>query len=347
MKRTRSVATYFGSVDTRPPPYFVLRSCASGESAIFETHTELGAGLPTVSVGTVRWHAAHCDIDIRQEVSLQQRGQFTPDDSTPYDGSHLKALKSNLQKCIRRSLVQPAVNTAWTIMCISPVELVQRLAIIWIEDACVTTDFPVLVWWLAAMSKGTLLSQDTAHTLLHLVAQVAGMTAHDVHGKRENRLPLSWIRSKLESIPHRSLLYALQFRRGFQSLACDKPMIDQCTEDWLERMVGEHDALDALLPEEQSYDAPKILARVDWCTAAIDQHCSGLCADIARKIGLDEQTVGAVVWKCSSRLTNKQPHIFSRDLPAEPSVQEQVLWRRIEGLVIEYAETWLDRRTGT
>ena len=313
---------------------------------MFETHTELGAGLPTVSVGTVRWHAAHCDIEIRQEVSLQQRGQFTPDDSSPYDDSHLKALKSNLQKCVRRSLVQPAVDTAWTIMCISPVELVQRLAIIWIEDACVTTDFPVLVWWLAALSKGVLLSHETAPSVLHLVAQVAGMTAHDVHGKRENRLPLSWIRSKLESIPHRSLLYALQFRRGFQSLACDKPMIDQCTEDWLERMVGEHDALGALIPEEQSYDAPKILARVDWCIAAIDQHCSGLCADITRKTGLDERIVRLIVWKCSSSITNKQSHMFSRDAPGELNMREREIWRRIEGLAREYAETWLDKRIG-
>jgi hypothetical protein len=347
MKRSRSVETYFGNVDTRPPPYFVLRSCAQslcGESATFETIDCLQVGLPTVAVGIVRWHDAHCDIEIRQEVSLQQRGPFTSENPCPYDDSHLKALKSNLQKCVRRSLVQPAVDTAWTIMCISPVELIQRLAIIWIEDACVTTDFPVLVWWLAALSKGVQLSHETAIAVLGIAAQIAGMTEHDVHGNRKSRMPLSTICLKIESSQHKSLLYALQFRRGFQSLGCDKPMIDQCTEDWMSRMVSNHDALSALVPMIQSHDPPQILSRSSWCLAAIDQHCSGLCADIARKIGRDEHEVRAVIWKCSSRITNKEAHKFGRDVPAMPDREERSLWSRIDGLAIEYADMWLDKR---
>jgi len=59
-------------------------------------------------------------------------------------------LKSNLQKAIRRGCTRVAVSTMIALLSKSPTELFRRLPIIYIEDVCLMTSFPIVVWFMIA-----------------------------------------------------------------------------------------------------------------------------------------------------------------------------------------------------
>lgn len=94
----------------------------------------------------------------------------------------LSILKSALQKCVRRRLSQPAVRVAVALLrkTRSPFELLRRLSIIVLEDAALHPQFPTLVWFLAASSKGYLPSFEDVRTIVAVVHEVAACRVRDV-----------------------------------------------------------------------------------------------------------------------------------------------------------------------
>lgn len=282
-------------------------------------------------VGTVKWPQAHCSIVIRVEEGAFDKGPFVPDDTSPYNDAHLKMLKSNLQKAVRRCQTEIATNTAHTMMCLSPLELAQRLGIIWIEDACLTRDYPVLVWIMSALTKGCVFTTGMAQLLLVFTGHIASLSYRDVCGHREKPLLAKRVTETTLHPEWKSILYSLLFRRGYQSLAGDKLMIDKCAADWLDRMSGNPVIVSAAMGDQKYFAAePSILGRKQWINAAIDQHCSGVCAYTASLCNVSEKEVRNVIWKCSSRITNKKPAGFSRPPPDLPTEKERELWGAIE-----------------
>ena len=346
-QRNRTVEQFFGYQDPRPPEYFIIRrhqSKSCGYEASFETIRQMRKNKVSRVVGIVKWPQAHCSITLRIEEGAFDEGPFVPDDTSPYNATHLKMLKSNLQKAVRRCETDVAINTAHTIMCLSPVELAQRLGIIWIEDACLTRDYPVLVWIMAALTKGCVFTAGMAQLLLIFTHHIASLPYRDVCGHREKPILVRKVTETTLDPEWKSILYSLLFRRGYQSLAGDKLMIDQCIADWLDRMSSNRVLASAAMGE-QKYSATKqsILGRKQWIDAAIDQHCSGVCAQTARSCKVNEADVRAVVWKYSSRLTNKIPTAFSRPQPQPPTEKEGELWGAIEETVRRSQRQALDR----
>lgn len=63
------------------------------------------------------------------------------------------ALKSQIQKAIRRCLTTAAVQAAWALMKQDPLELLRRLPIIMIEDKKIHQDLPLIVWGMLHLSN--------------------------------------------------------------------------------------------------------------------------------------------------------------------------------------------------
>ena len=346
-QRSKTVEQFFGYKDPRPPEYFVIRqrhSRSCGYKACFETTRQMQKSRASRAVGTVNWPQAHCSITLRIEEGTFTEGPFVPDDTSPYNAAHLKMLKSNLQKAVRRCETEIAINTAHTIMCLSPVELAQRLGIIWIEDACLTRDYPVLVWIMAALTKGHVFTEGMARLLLMFSHHIASLPERDVCGYREKPVLVRKVTETTLDSEWKSMLYSVLFRRGYQSLAGDKLMIDQCVGDWMDRMVNNPKLVSEVMGDQRYFVArPSILGRKQWIDAAIDQHCSGVCAQTARLCKVREPEVRKVVWKCSSRLTKKLPARFSGPPPELPTEKERELWETIEETVRRGQRQVLDR----
>ena len=82
-------------------------------------------------------------------------------------------LKSNLQKCIRRSKVKKAVRTTRLLLEIDPNSLLRRLAIIYIEDVILDNYFTYIVWFMVAVSKEYILSNYDKLLILNIVENLA------------------------------------------------------------------------------------------------------------------------------------------------------------------------------
>ena len=346
-QRSKTVEQFFGYKDPRPPEYFVIRrqhSRSCGYIASFETARRMQKSRASKVVGVVRWPQAYCSITLRVEEGVFDDAPFVPDDTSPYNADHLKMLKSNLQKAVRRCETEVATNTAHTILCLSPIELAQRLGIIWIEDACLTRDYPVLVWIMAALTKGYEFTAGMAQLLLMFTQHIAALPYRDVCGYREKPVLVKRITEMTVDKEWKSILYSLLFRRGYQSLAGDKLMIDKCAADWVDRMLNNPSLVAATMEEQKHFVVtPGILGRQQWIEAAIDQHCSGICTQTARQCKVSEDEVRKVVWKCSSRLTSKKPTTFSRQPPQPPTEKERELWETIEETVHRCQRRALDR----
>lgn len=335
---SRAIETYFGLPDARPPSCFVLNSIDNlpcGYTATFRDTPDPSDDY----VGVVTWRSGGVDVQLYGESRVTKGTPFNPSASV-YDESHMKLLKSNLQKTVRRGNVQAAISTANEMLNINPIQLVQRLAIIWIEDCVLTQEFAILPWCLAAMSKGWLLTENLAIVVITLAGRLAHMPVRDVHGTKRERFQVSKIAGV--SDPNcRSLLYSLQFRRDYQCMSSDKAMIDQCLADWTQRLKTGLTVMLVLpdLPANIALDLR--MDKKHWSIASVDQHCSALCTWVAEDLRISKKLVERVVWENSSRYTTKKVWEKGRK-GAETGDASKELWHSIKEHVWTKARSVID-----
>ena len=78
-------------------------------------------------------------------------------------------LKSNLQKAIRRSDNQIAIQSALALIQVAPMELLRRLPIIYIEDVCLMDSYSIVMWLMIAdKAYGALSNRDIDLSLIHI-----------------------------------------------------------------------------------------------------------------------------------------------------------------------------------
>jgi hypothetical protein len=87
----------------------------------------------------------------------------------------ISVLKSNLQKCIRRGLAEPAFATTYQMMAQDANELLRRLPIIMCEDAQLCPPaFNEIVWLMAAVSKGYCINANDMQRVYDFVSTMLG-----------------------------------------------------------------------------------------------------------------------------------------------------------------------------
>lgn len=108
-------------------------------------------------------------------------------------------------------------------------ELLQRVGVIAIEDATLFTDFPVLVWLMAASLKQFKLRRDMFAWVLGVVRAMAKSPFRDRDFSFENDLDISKVYKELHNQDHQTLVFALLFRRDYKCMAGDKVLYSQET----------------------------------------------------------------------------------------------------------------------
>jgi hypothetical protein len=99
---------------------------------------------------------------------------------------NIPILKSNLQKCIRRSKVRKAVRTGNFLLEFDPNQILRRLAIIYIEDVMIDNYFNNIVWYMAAVSKGYILNQQDKCIILNIIRHLAKSGVKEELPKADN-----------------------------------------------------------------------------------------------------------------------------------------------------------------
>ncbi|ORZ31557.1 hypothetical protein BCR44DRAFT_1264598 [Catenaria anguillulae PL171] len=275
-------------------------------------------------------------------------------------------LKSHLQKCIRRRLVDQSVSTALALINVNYNEFIRRIPIIAVEDARVFgAAYPVLVWLMLAASKGyTPLPQSLVPDVLGAVAQIAASNVQDkgwMHcpkGQRGNEVTVVLNSIEVaEGLPRwaRDILWSIRCRREFGGMAGDIKMLDQSLiclfhrfSTCPDRSVLESQFL-APVPILPAQAIPGPIQPNRFLLNAIDFHVSPIIAHLAARYPqFSEDLLKATIWECSSGVnrrsaaTNWDPvkakagdpsQGWEWDTPREyaPSTELVHVWRAIEG----------------
>lgn len=250
--------------------------------------------------------------------------------------------KSNLQKCVRRKESDKAIRTAYALYTQSPSETLRRIPIIMIEDSLPhPASFCKLVWWMAAVSKGYIMTEKEVSEMLGIVASMCETETYEVfNSKASEEIPRDW--SGL-SRDQQDFMWALELRKEYGGMKGDIGMLSYHQHIWQERLSETQDKWWKLLNDQNTYEIEPSGAgefdKDDILLESLDFHCFGfLPQKIAKKVGLTEEEVRAAIWFCRSSINLRKPLSNDVSIPAHSKTEEN--YRKIYKELTRFT-TWL------
>lgn len=149
-------------------------------------------------------------------------------------------LKSILQKNVRMSRPDAAVRAAVQLIVRSSfTDFVRRLSIIVVEDAILHPKLPVLMWLIAACSKGHKPTANEVELCLRMVYEVAAVKLKDSFPEKSSQ-PITF-KDNLERLSplERVLVRSLQLRASFGGMKGDVEMLQELAACWNSRFSAD------------------------------------------------------------------------------------------------------------
>lgn len=247
-------------------------------------------------------------------------------------------LKSHLQKCVRRSNSYKALKTAKHFIDMNLEGFLRRLAIIAVEDALPLEGYSILVWLIAATSKGYLISDSQICWCYGYLYSLCQCPYYEIPGKLDK---LEFTRLKVHKLsePGSDLVHSLYLRKAYGGMKNDKLMMTAATKLWFHRYLTESVYCDLLKRDTFYITPPDEPLRLDeWYLAGIDFHCAPyMVPNLAEKYELDDDLIREAIWYFSSSVTDKTDILDSgeikgtRDMTAILAKKEHLkgVWAKI------------------
>lgn len=256
--------------------YFIY----DGNEAKFLTETTENV----YEVGKVNWR------DTNIQVILISTLPFNINKTKHENNSLVSLLKSNLQKQIRRKEIN-AVATCELLLDVNTFECLRRLSIIAAEDVEISKETSVIVWLMAAVSKGYVMSKRDKNFVL---IYVGNLTNHNLCRRLENQdlnIGLIDINDILSSNhPDKEYIAGIFFRIAYGGLSGDLPMLNKLCSYALSK--------DKLLSFKGNL---LIKAEFKINNAAVDFHVyPNLCNEIYQDTEIDPDIIKELIWTYSS-----------------------------------------------
>jgi hypothetical protein len=220
-----------------------------------------------------------------------------------YNRDQIPILKSNLQKCVRRSLVEPSISTALTLLCLDSSQLLRRLPIIMLEDVILNNDILLLIWLMCANSKGFPINDELMLRIINIVHFLASSNIRDSYEKLDT-INIKKFKLNELGLKERNILWALQLRCSYGGMFGDMKMINYLTKCWYERF-NEKFILDNN-PNILKIEDLRLLRFNDIHISSVDFHCTNILICIKNKYSkynVDE--IKKAIWYNRSSLNNK------------------------------------------
>ena len=219
--------------------------------------------------------------------------------------TNISILKSNLQKCIRRSKIKKAVRTGKLLLDIDPNELLRRLAIIYIEDVMIDNYFNNIVWYMAAVSKGFVLSSNDKLIILNIIEYLAKSEIKEEIPRIDNldyNQYFSEMNSDILNYNFNSI-WSLILRSKYGGMKCDIRMINGALKIYDQKKIKKIEL------EITNFDFKLKIKEKDIILEAIDFHCSKIIGILFKKKKIDYsenyQIYKKCIWDHRSKITNK------------------------------------------
>ena len=163
-----------------------------------------------------------------------------------YNINHIPILKSNLQKCVRRSLNEFAINTALCLMILDPNELLRRLPIIILEDVILHEDYTFLVWLMCAVSKNLKINDFFLDKCLNIVNDISINKNREIVNPniQYKKIDLRKIEkddfSNFLNSKQKNLLWSIELRKSYGGMNGDMKMLNYFTNKWYDKFKNNY-----------------------------------------------------------------------------------------------------------
>ncbi len=259
-------------------------------------------------IGSIRWNKYDtmlyiCCSSNTWKFSLKNNKKINHFRNITFDKfnkDQIPILKSNLQKCIRRKLTSPSINTALTLLCLDADQLLRRLSIIMLEDVILNNDILLLLWLMCAHSKGFPINDIFMLKIINMVHFLS------VSNFRESYKKISDFNLKKVDLNNlcnkkKNILWALQLRCSYGGMNGDMKMINYFTKIWYERFCDNFILEDN--PDILKLENIKIISLNDIHVSSVDFHCTNIISYIKNKYPeiLDNDIKNSIWYNRSSK----------------------------------------------
>lgn len=195
-------------------------------------------------------------------------------------------LQSNLQKAMRRQLKDVCVATAYQMMLQDMPKFLRRLPIILLEDVWPHPKLDFVVWLMAAVTKGWIVSEDEEWTLLQIVWEAALQTKGPSYDKKFGSPTFN------NDTP--SLIKAMVIRQNYGGMKGDQQMIVSLIEIWSQKLGEGYDLL-----KDWPYFGEHVMVEFGdehRLPEAIDFHNSNIIDKLVSELGTEKQELRKDIW---------------------------------------------------
>lgn len=293
------------------PTYFYYNENNKYAQFLFKEHSNM------VIIGKLNWRQYKNELVIccNKELIDKNKKQQNIDNYSNYlnmnniTNKHIPLIKSNLQKCIRRSLIEKSIVSAFTLFCLNPDDLLRRLPIIMLEDTILNYHFINLVWFMCAYSKGFKISEKILSYVIGIVKYLASINIREVISSSENfTINLKELLSTNEKLTtdNINLLWAIQLRKAYGGLRGDVIMLDYYTSIWFERLSTEQYDMEATIKPFELENI-RLFDTSIIHLSAVDFHCTCILKQLHRKYSdIEKEVLKETIWHHRSKINNKK-----------------------------------------
>ena len=230
---------------------------------------------------------------------------------------HLPILKSQLQKCTRRSKIEIGIKTAISMVLIEDkndnirqiglFELLRRLTIIIIEDAVLSEVYTFLMWCMAVLSKGYTLNGYCIEKIIEAVKGILSSGFKDPNAynssKKVNRIDIMKLINNNINYPE---IISILFRSSYKGMDGDTNMLLISADTWARRYKHKSETIKYI---KLSYYLPiekyEQLQKGEIQAESLDFHCTNIVERIKKYIEMDNKKMENLIWQYESSITDR------------------------------------------
>ena len=256
---------------------------------------------------TVKWKNVGCEVLLLGDIESNTQKSLE-------DFKHTSLLKSNLQKCVRRGLLNESLSTAKLMIKTDFIQFIRRLSIIMFEDTTLHNSLGPLVWMIGAYPKWQPCKKHI-NWLLGLVKYLVLNKYQEQYSKKEFdfRMNLKTINSL--NPPERNLIYSMTFRASYGGMPGDIGMINCLIEMWIERFKSNkyYNVFDTFQPIQ---DKIKNIKTNQILLESVDFHCYPQMINKIKGIhlNLSQEEIKKAIWFHRS-CYNYRDYLDDKELP--------------------------------
>ena len=211
-------------------------------------------------------------------------------------------IKSNLQKCIRRGLLDEALLTAYNFIIVKPWDFLRRILIIMIEDVSITDNMDLIMWLMVGFPNFRWTNEITRYLLMTVYSLCVSKKTLLIHTSSIPDITNERYTRAINS----DILRPLLIRYEYGGLRGDMLMIRNL-------ILDDNDFNNSIIKvSKKNLILSRNICDTDFIKPAIDFHITKKMIDYIVKKGpfIDRSLIQKLIWYNSSGVNVRKPEII-------------------------------------